>query len=117
MIVECGAAKEVMPFVDEEKIKKIKDRCISSKPILFNDSNNYFNLQALIHLSVFEMLNNKRLIEIYKGIQDHIVRIRYYLFDKVDQKRATNSHKEHLKILNSLENKDTMEAEKDIKEH
>jgi DNA-binding GntR family transcriptional regulator len=77
----------------------------------------YFRAGLQIHNFVFEAFGNKRLLEFYKRLQEHIERMRLYFFKQVHQERSEQSFKEHLEILNALIAQDPERAEKAMKNH
>ncbi len=56
-------------------------------------------------------------MEIYKRLQDHVVRNRIYFFDQSDPGRSEESFKEHLEILDALEAQDPLRAEQAVRNH
>jgi DNA-binding GntR family transcriptional regulator len=70
-----------------------------------------------IHTFIFELFGNKRLLEYYKRLQDHIERLRLYFFDQDYQERSEQSFREHLEVLDALISQDPQRAEKAIRDH
>jgi len=116
-IIECGTVREVLPFVNRDKLNEIKNNFIASGNPSNNDSDIYFMSRDKIHFCIFEMMNNSRLTNIYRNIQDHIIRIRNYFNNKIDKDRAVISFNEHIEIIDSLLTGDAVRAENALRNH
>ena len=117
-ILECEVIKRVAErglFLASE-VNAIKEKFESSGT---NDKTlrSYFRGGDQVHSFIFEAFRNRRLLEYYKGLQEHIERLRLYFFKQVHPERADKSYAEHLEILNSLVAKDPARAEKAMKDH
>jgi DNA-binding GntR family transcriptional regulator len=77
----------------------------------------HFKAGDQIHTFVFEAFGNRRLLEFYRRLQDHIERLRVYFFNQVRGERSEQSFREHLEILNSLIARDPARAEKAMRDH
>jgi DNA-binding GntR family transcriptional regulator len=118
-ILECEVIRRVASRGD---LNKLEAEAIGKK---FESSGadgnmtprSYFRAGLQIHNFVFEAFGNKRLLEFYKRLQEHIERMRLYFFKQVHQERSEQSFKEHLEILNALIAQDPERAEKAMKNH
>lgn len=116
-ILECEAIKRAVTRVDRDKIRLLKDQFLSSENEKDKPELSYFKSGDSIHTFIFETLGNNRLIEIYKGLQDHIVRNRIYFFNQSQSTRSKESFQEHLEILDALEAQDPQKAEQAVRNH
>ena len=118
-ILECEVIRRVASRGD---LNKLEAEAIGKK---FESSGadgnmtprSYFRAGLQIHNFVFEAFGNKRLLEFYKRLQEHIERMRLYFFKQVHQERSEQSFKVHLEILNALIAQDPERAEKAMKNH
>lgn len=116
-ILECEAIKRAIMKVDKEKLKLLRDRFTSSEYGKEKSELSFFKSGDEIHTFIFETLGNSRLTEIYKGLQDHIVRNRIYFFNNSPSARSKESFQEHLEILDAMEAQDPERAEKAVRNH
>ncbi len=116
-ILECEAVKRAVMKVDPAKIKLLRDKFISSESENGGAAPRHFRSGDQIHTFIFETLGNNRLMEIYKRLQDHVVRNRIYFFDQSHPGRSEESFKEHLEILDSMEAQDAVRAEQAVRNH
>jgi len=118
-ILECEVIKRVAEkgTLDKAEAESISKKFESSGPDGNRTPRSHFRAGAQIHMFIFESFGNKRLLEFYKTLQDHIERMRHYFFNQVEQERSEQSFKEHLEILNSLIAQDSQRAEKAMREH
>jgi GntR family transcriptional regulator, rspAB operon transcriptional repressor len=118
-ILECEVIRRVASKGD---LNKMEAEAIGKK---FESSGadgnmtprSYFRAGLQIHTFVFEAFGNKRLLEFYRRLQEHIERMRLYFFKQVHQERSEQSFKEHLEILNALIAQDPERAEKAMRNH
>lgn len=115
--LECEAIKRAITKVDLSKIKILKEKFISSESENGRSAPSLFRSGDQIHTFIFETLGNSRLIEIYKRLQDHVVRNRIYFFDQSHPGRSEESFKEHLEILDAMEAQDPLRAEQAVRNH
>jgi GntR family transcriptional regulator, rspAB operon transcriptional repressor len=117
-ILECEVIKRVAErgFFIASEVDAIRKKFESSE-INGMTPSNYFKAGAQIHNFVFEAFRNKRLLEFYKGLEEHIERLRLYFFKQIHLERSEESLKEHLEILNALIAKDPARAEKAMRTH
>ena len=118
-ILECEVIKRVASKGD---LNKSEAEAIGKK-FESSDSNGNKTPQELfqsgdqIHTFIFEAFGNKRLLEFYKRLQDHIERMRLYFFNQVNPERSEKSFKEHLEIIEALVAQDPERAERAMREH
>ncbi len=118
-ILECEVIKRVAARGNLNKVEAeaIGRRFESSGADGNKTARSHFKAGAQIHMFIFESFGNKRLLDFYRTLQDHIERMRLYFFNQVEQERSDQSFKEHLEILNALIAQDSQRAEKAMKEH
>jgi DNA-binding GntR family transcriptional regulator len=116
-ILEGEVIKRAVTKLDPSKIKILRDKFISSKSENGRAMTSHFKSGDEIHTFIFETFGNNRLMEIYKRLQDHVVRNRIYFFDQSHPGRSEESFKEHLEILDALEAQDPLKAEQAVRNH
>ena len=116
-ILEGEVIKRGITKVDSGKLKILRDKFISSKSENGRAATSHFKSGDEIHTFIFETFGNNRLMEIYKRLQDHVVRNRIYFFDHSHPGRSEESFKEHLEILDALEAQDPLRAEQAVRNH
>ena len=114
-ILEGEVIKRVVMKVDSGKLKILRDKFISSEN--GRSTTSQFKSGDEIHTFIIEAFGNNRLMEIYKRLQDHVVRNRIYFFDQSHPGRSEESFKEHLEILDALEAQDPLRAEQAVRNH
>ena len=116
-ILEGEVIKRAVTKVDSGKIKILRDKFISSESEKERAATSHFKSGDEIHTFIFETFGNNRLMEIYKRLQDHVVRNRIYFFGQSHPDRSEESFKEHLEILDALAAQDPVRAEIAVREH
>ena len=118
-ILECEVIRRVASKGDLNKAEAeaIGKKFESSGADGGKTPRSYFKAGVQIHTFIFETFGNRRLLEFYRRLQDHIERMRLFFLNQVDQERAEQSFKEHLEILNSLIAQDPQRAEKAMRDH
>ena len=116
-ILECEAIKRAVTKVDSAKIKLLKEEFVSSEIENGKTAKSHFRSGDQIHTFIFETLGNNRLMEVYKRLQDHVVRNRIYFFDQSHPGRSEEAFKEHLEILDAMEAQDSLRAEQAVRDH
>ncbi len=116
-ILEGEVIKRAVTKVDSGKIKILRDKFISSESENERAATSHFKSGDEIHTFIFETFGNNRLMEIYKRLQDHVVRNRIYFFGQSHPGRSEESFKEHLEILDALVAQDPVRAEIAVREH
>ena len=115
-ILECEVVKRAALKNDPDKIEIIKKKFETESN---GDKNSRNQLKAgdRIHSFIFESLGNKRLLEYYNGLQEHITRMRLNFFYQQHQERFEQSFKEHLEIMDALIAQDAPRAENAMRDH
>ncbi len=118
-MLECEVIRRVVSqgLVREQRALAIRKEFESSEGKSRPTSRNYFTPGDQIHLFVFECLGNRRLLEYYRSLQEHIERMRLYFFSNFHEERAEHSFKEHLEILDALLAHDADRAERAVRTH
>ncbi len=116
-ILEGEIIKRAVTKVDSGKLKILRDKFISSVSENGRAPTSHFKSGDEIHTFIFEIFGNNRLMEIYKRLQDHVVRNRTYFFEHSHPGRSEESFKEHLEILGALEARDPLRAEQAVRDH
>jgi DNA-binding GntR family transcriptional regulator len=119
-ILECGAIKKVISqgLVREQRALAIQKEFKSSEGESRPRSRSYFTPGDQIHLFAIECLGNSRLFEYYRGLHEHIERMRlYFFFSHSHEERAQESFKEHLEIIDAILACDANRAERAVRTH
>ncbi len=115
-ILECEVVKRAAMKSDPDKIEGIRKK-FETESNGDKNSRDQFKAGDRIHTFIFESFGNKRLLEYYKRLQEHIIRMRLYFFNQLHQERSGQSFKEHLEIMDALIAQDPPRAEKAMKDH
>ncbi len=99
------------------RAQEIRRKFAASKNNETKTTKNYIDAGDLIHNFIFESFGNRRVAEEYKRLQEQISRIRFFLFNKVDEKRSGESYAEHLEIIDAIIEKDAPRAEAAMRTH
>ena len=75
-VLECEVIRRAALKADPERVKAIREKFITSESDSKKASAGQFKSGDEVHAFIFETFGNKRLMEIYKRLQDHIVRSR-----------------------------------------
>jgi DNA-binding GntR family transcriptional regulator len=115
-ILECEVVKRAALKSDPDKVENIKKKFETESN---GDKNSKNQLKAgdRIHAFIFESFGNKKLLEYYTGLQEHITRMRLNFFSELHQDRFEQSFKEHVEIMDALIAQDPLRAEKAMKDH
>lgn len=117
-ILECEAARRVVGKPNTEKrLDQLMNKFVHPENEALRVTASSFKSGDQIHLFLFEALENERLFSIYRGVHEHVVRIRHYFLDRYDPKRMRESFEEHLGILEALKSKDQEKAESAVRRH
>lgn len=116
-ILECAVIRRAAIKVDPEKVEAIKKKFVSSESVSRKVSPGHFKSGDEVHTFIFGAFGNYRLIEIYRRLQDHIVRTRIHFFNQSHPDRSEESFNEHLEILDALKAQDPVRAEDAIRNH
>ncbi len=115
-ILECEVVKRAAMKSDPDKIEGIRKK-FETESNGDKNSRDQFKAGDRIHTFIFESFGNKRLLEYYKRLQEHIIRMRLYFFNQLHQERSGQSFKEHLEIMDALIAQDPPRAEKAMRDH
>lgn len=115
--LECEAIKRAVTKLDTDKLNLLKEKFISSGSDNGGSGSSHFKSGDPIHTFIFETLGNRQLSEIYRRLQDHVVRNRIHFFGQSDSGRSEESFKEHLEILEAMEVQDPLRAEEAVRKH
>jgi len=118
-ILECGVIRRVAarPQLNVIEAEAVRKRFESSEADGSRKPNYSFRPGDEIHTFVFEAFGNKRLLEYYRRLQDHIERMRLYFFSQFRPERSEQSAAEHLEIINALIARDSERAERAMRTH
>jgi len=116
-ILEGEAIKRAALRRDPGKLEAIQKAFESSEQPSQDSPSRHFRSGDQIHAFIFESIGNQRLMEIYRRLQDHIVRHRIHFFNNFHVGRSQESYKEHLEILDALAAQDPARCEQAIKVH
>ena len=116
-ILECAAARIVAERGDksafEEMLKNHESFELAEKKNIKGSVVSGFE----IHTAIFETIGNSRLLDFYKNIQNHIIRIRLFFIYQFDLDKTERMNAEHKMILKTIIAGDPNAAEKAMKEH
>jgi DNA-binding GntR family transcriptional regulator len=116
-VLECEVIKRAALKADPERVEAIRERFVTSENDTKKASAGHFKSGDEVHAFIFETFGNKRLKEIYKRLQDHIVRSRIHFFNQTPSGRSDEAFREHLEILDALKAQDPVRAEKAVRDH
>jgi len=116
-ILECAAARIVAERGDksvfEEMLKNHESFELAEKKNIKGSVVSGFE----IHTAIFETIGNSRLLDFYKNIQNHIIRIRLFFIYQFDLDKTERMNAEHKMILKTIIAGDPNAAEKAMREH
>jgi DNA-binding GntR family transcriptional regulator len=117
-MLESEAARKAVTRPNlEKKIDPLLGKFVSAETEAQKITASSFKPGDQIHLVMFEVLENEKLLNIYKGVHEHVVRIRHYFLDRYDTKRMKEAFDEHMEILRALKSRDPERAQKAVREH
>jgi len=116
-VLECEVIRRAALKADPERVEAIREKFISLESNNKKASAGHFKSGDEVHAFIFETFGNKRLKEIYKRLQDHVVRSRIHFFNQTPSGRSEEAFKEHLEILDALKAQDPVRAEKAVRDH
>ena len=116
-LLEGEVIKRAALKVDPGKIETLRNKFISSESDNEKASAGHFKPGDQVHSFIFEAFGNNRLMEIYRRLQDHIVRTRTHFLNQSHPDRSEESFKEHLEILDALKAQDPSRAENAVRSH
>ncbi len=115
-MLECEAIKRAALKRDPVKLDAIRKAFESGDPAP-RGARGGFRSGDQIHAFIFEATGNRRLVEIYRSLQDHIVRHRIHFFTDSHEGRPEASYREHLEILDALAAQDVPRCERAMRDH
>lgn len=116
-MLECEAVKRAALRRDPQKLDAIRTAFDSRETAVPDDERPQFRSGDQIHAFIFESIANRRLMEIYQRLLEHIVRHRIHFFSDSHQGRSEESYKEHLEILDALTAQDPGRCEQAMRTH
>ena len=116
-VLECEVIRRAALKAGPERVGAIREKFVSSESDNKKASAGHFKSGDEVHAFIFETFGNNRLKEIYKRLQDHIVRTRIHFFNQSPSGRSEESFKEHLEILDALKAQDPVRAENAVRDH
>lgn len=116
-ILEGEVVKRAALKADPNKVEALRKKFVSSENDNKRASTGHFKSGDEIHAFIFETFGNDRLKEIYRRLQDHIVRTRIHFFNQSQSSRSEESFEEHLEILDALKAQDPSRAENAVRNH
>jgi len=116
-VLECEVIRRAALKAHPERVGAIREKFVSSESDSKKASAGHFKSGDEVHAFIFETFGNNRLKEIYKRLQDHIVRTRIHFFNQSPSGRSEESFKEHLEILDALKAQDPVRAENAVRDH
>jgi DNA-binding GntR family transcriptional regulator len=116
-ILECEAIKRAAVRLDPGKLQAVRRAFELSETSSPRGTGGLFRSGDQIHAFIFEALGNARLLEIYRRLQEHIVRHRLHFFSKSHAGRPEASYREHLEILDALAAGDPERCERAMRTH
>lgn len=118
-ILECDVIRKVAAQgnFDITQAMEIRRKFEAGEANENRTTKSYINAGDQIHLFIFNAHGNARLLDYYRRLHDHITRIRYYQYNKVDEERAQESFREHLEIMDALIARDPARAEAAMRRH
>jgi len=115
-LLECEVIKRAALKSAPDKVESIKKK-FEMESNEDKNAKDHFKAGDRIHTFVFESFGNKRLLEYYKRLQEHIIRMRLNFFSELHQERSEQSFREHLDIMDALIAQDPLRAEKAMRDH
>lgn len=118
-ILECDVIRKVAArgAFDLSDAMDIRRKFESSGGNENKTAKTYINAGDQIHAFIFSSFGNRKLMEYYHRLQEQIIRIRFFLSNRVDERRSSASFKEHLEIIDALIAKDPERAQQAMQTH
>jgi len=116
-VLECEVIRRAALKADPERVRAIRERFVAAENNSKKVSAGHFKSGDEVHAFIFETFGNKRLMEIYKRLQDHIVRSRIHFFNQSPSGRSEEAFEEHLEILEAMKAQDPLRAEQAVRNH
>jgi DNA-binding GntR family transcriptional regulator len=118
-ILECAVIRRVAakPDLNVTEAEAVRRRYESLEANGSKNPSYSFKPGDQIHTFIFESFGNRRLLEYYRRLQDHIERMRLHFFSQFRPERSEQSSLEHLEIINALIARDPGRAEEAMRTH
>jgi DNA-binding GntR family transcriptional regulator len=116
-MLECEAIKRAALKRDPQKLEAIRSAFELSGGASRDGLPRKFRAGEQIHVFIFESLGNRRLLEIYRRLHDHVARHRNHFFSGLHEGRPEESYREHLEILEALAAQDPARCEQAMRVH
>ncbi len=116
-MLECEAIKRAAVRRDPQRLALLRKAFEAREDMALDGSPPHFRSGDKIHAFIFEALGNQRLMGIYLGLLDHIVRLRIHFFSNAHHGRSDESYREHLEILDALAAQDPARCEQAVRVH
>jgi len=116
-ILECAAIRIVAERGNTVVFENMLENHVSFEFAEKNNIKDSIVSGYEIHTAILESVGNTRLLDIYKNIQSHIIRIRLFFLHQFDLKKTGEMNSEHKMILKALISGDPDEAERTMREH
>lgn len=116
-ILECAAIRIAATRADKAQFEHMLNHHESFELAEANNMKDSLVSGYEIHTTIMESVGNNRLLEFYKTIQSHIIRIRLFFLRQFDLVQLEETSSEHRKILEAIISGDIDTAEKVMREH
>ena len=116
-IIECGAAKRAALICDAEEVREKKRELEQFSAQEAESKGDIWGPEEDIHLFLIKCVGNKRFLEIYLGLLDHMKRIRHHFGRQFTRQRFDEMLTEHRAILDALIEGDGDRAEQAVQNH
>jgi DNA-binding GntR family transcriptional regulator len=116
-MLECEAIKRAALKHDPKKLEALRRAFEFRQNISGDGEPGHFRSGDQIHAFIFEAIGNQRLLETYRRLLDHIVRLRIHFFSEAHQGRSEESYREHVEILDALAAQDSVRCEHAMRAH
>jgi DNA-binding GntR family transcriptional regulator len=114
-IMECAAVRMAVLKGDVNKFIALRDKL--SETSNGKNPTNLLKSGELIHVSIIESLQNKRLQEIFMSLMEHHARTRIYFVSKFDELRLEDASQEHRGILDAIIARNPEAAAEQMRNH
>ena len=123
LFLETSVISEVARKITDEQVQYIKDIYLKGISVAVTSDNSesykiYMEHDSQFHLSLFNIMGNKRLLQIYQNLNVHmqIVRLRL-IFHTMNKIRIMQTNEEHRMILDALMKRDVTNAIQAVEKH
>jgi len=121
LILETAVIEEITGRITDEQLQALKALHQKGRSLVVNpnDSESYrafMELDSQFHLSFFNIMGNRRLLNIYKNLNAHMQMVRFRLMNHALGKLPTTDQ-EHQVILDALCERDVVKAKQAIANH